>query len=157
MLHYYLDLSNPNGKWECGLADAPVAKPHGVHLLQQSDLPGVAGQTGTDAGLVCKPDVQIYDPVRYVWSKGASIPRAVSHISNSTFVMGDRILVLGGETANGIQTNTVYAYTPATNKWQQLSNLPAARLSGVARVVNNQIVFTTGGNDSNPWIGTPVP
>ncbi len=117
----------------------------------------IAGQTGTDAGLVTKSDVQIYNPATNTWSKGANMPRTVSHISNSTFVLGDRILVLGGETANGIQTSSDYAYTPSTNSWQQLTSLPAARLSGVARMINGRIVFTTGGNDSNTWVGTPEP
>jgi len=155
-LHYSLNLDNPKAQWQLG-SPMPLSRNHMAYINYNNKFYLIAGQTGTDAGLVCKPDVQIYDPVRNVWSKGANIPRAVSHISNSTFVLGDRILVLGGETANGIQTNTVYAYTPATNSWQQLSNLPAARLSGVARMVNNKIVFSCGGNDSNTWVGTPEP
>jgi N-acetylneuraminic acid mutarotase len=155
-LHYILDLSNPKAQWQLGKA-MPLSRNHMAYVNYYNKVYLIAGQTGTDAGLVTKSDVQIYDPTTNSWSKGANMPHAVSHISNATFIVGDRILVLGGETANGIQTNTVYAYKPATNSWQQLSNLPAARLSGVARMINNKIVFTTGGNDSNTWVGTPEP
>jgi N-acetylneuraminic acid mutarotase len=153
-LHYSLDLSDSRAKWQLG-SPMPLTRNHMAYVNYNNKVYLIAGQTGHDADLITRSDVQIYDPVRNTWSKGANMPRAVSHISNATFVLGDRILVLGGETANGIQTNTVYAYTPATNTWKQLTSLPAARLSGVARMVNNKIVFTTGGNDSNTWIGTP--
>jgi N-acetylneuraminic acid mutarotase len=54
-----------------------------------------------------------------------------------------------------VETDTVFAYTPATNAWQTLTPLPALRFSGVGAVVNGRIYYTTGGNAAT-YEGTPV-
>jgi N-acetylneuraminic acid mutarotase len=154
-LHFVLDLSDPAAGWQSA-SPMPLARNHMAYVLFNGKIYLIAGQTGTDAGLVTRSDVQIYDPAADTWSKGANIPLALSHISSSTYVVDDRILVLGGETANGIQSNTVFAYTPATDSWQKLTPLPAARLSGVSRMIDGKIIFTTGGNANTTYIGTPI-
>ena len=83
------------------------------------------------------------------------MPAARSHTASATFVMGGRILVIAGESANGVETNTVFAYTPATNTWQTLTPLPALRFSGVGAAVDGKIYYTTGGNAAT-YEGTPV-
>ena len=39
----------------------------------------------------------MYDPATNAWTDRTPIPQAVSHIASATFVMGDRIIVAGGE------------------------------------------------------------
>jgi N-acetylneuraminic acid mutarotase len=154
-LHFVLNLDNLAAGWQSA-SPMPLVRNHMAYVNFGNKVYLIAGQTGTDDGLITRSDVQIYDPATDTWSEGASIPLALSHISSSTYVVDDRILVLGGETANGVQSNTVFAYTPATDTWQKLTSLPAPRLSGVSRMINGKIIFTTGGNTNTTWIGTPM-
>ena len=117
----------------------------------------IAGQTGTDAGLVTQATVQVFDPATGAWSLGADMPAPRSHTASATFVMGDRILVTGGESANGVETADCYAYTPATDTWVTLTPLPSARFSGVADVIDGHVYFTGGGNADTTFEGTPAP
>jgi N-acetylneuraminic acid mutarotase len=113
------------------------------------------GQTGNDDGLTTADTAYVYDPATDAWTQVAAMPRAVSHISSSTFVMGGRIIVAGGETAHNAATSTVFAYDPATDQWTSLTSLPAPRFSGVAAAIGDLIYFTGGSNTRTTSLGTP--
>ena len=152
-VHLVLDLDNQAAGW---LSAAPMvnSRNHMGAVVVGGKIYAVAGQTGTDAGLVTQKFVEVYDPDTNAWSSRAPIPAAVSHIASATFVMGDRIIVMGGESAHEQQVRTCFAYTPATDTWVQLTSLPAARFSGVANEIGGKIYFTTGGNSTTTWQGT---
>jgi hypothetical protein len=61
--------------------------------------------------------------------------------------MGDRIVVIGGLSAQGRDVSDVTAYNPITKTWPALTPLPAARSSGVAGRIGNQIFYTTGADN----------
>jgi N-acetylneuraminic acid mutarotase len=98
----------------------------------------------------------VYDPATNAWTTKTQIPKPVSHVTSATFVMGGRILVMGGESAHNAQVRDVFAYNPATDGWTPLTPLPAARFSGAAGVVNGKIYFSTGGSQATTWEGTPA-
>ena len=85
------------------------------------------------------------------------MPKAISHISSATFVMGNRVIVAGGETAHTRTIADVYAFDPAANTWTTLTSLPAPRFSGVAAAIGDKIYFTGGSSQTTTWLGTPVP
>ena len=153
--HLVLDLNNQAAGWQTA-AVMPNSRNHMGSVVVGGKIYAIAGQTGTDEGLITRTTVQIYDPATNQWTTGRSIPKAVSHISSATFVMGDRIIVMGGESAHTVQAREVFAYTPATDTWQQLTSLPAARFSGVANAINGRIYFTGGGSQTTTWEGTPA-
>ncbi|MBC8098903.1 MAG: Ig-like domain-containing protein, partial [Armatimonadetes bacterium] len=67
----------------------------------------------------------------------------------------NRILVLGGQKNNGSSFATVFAFDPTDNtdgnlpgSWTALNDMPSARNSAVAGVINNNIYFSTGGTSA---------
>ena len=154
-VHYTYDFNNPSAGW----VSAPLML-KSVNHMGYANFDGkiyaLNGQTGHDDDLVTQNGVQIFDPATNAWTWGASMPAARSHTSSATFIMGDRIIVMGGESGNGVQAAQCYAYTPATNSWVQLTSLPTPRFSGVADVFNGIIYFTGGGNSNVTYQGTPV-
>jgi N-acetylneuraminic acid mutarotase len=154
-IHLVLDLANPSAGWTAA-ARMPKARNHMGYVNLGGKIYAIAGQTGTDEGLVTQRDVQIYDPATNTWSLGAAMPKAASHVSSSTFVMGGRIIVAGGESSHGVSVRDVFAYTPSTNSWVTLTFLPAPRFSGVATAIDGKILFTTGSDQTTTWLGTPA-
>jgi N-acetylneuraminic acid mutarotase len=154
-VHLVLDLNNPSAGWKSARA-IPTGRSHMGSVAFGGKIYAIAGQIGNDAGLTTLRAVEVYDPATDTWTTKNPIPRGVSHIASATFVMGDRIIVMGGESAHNAQLRDVWAYTPATDQWQALSPLPAAKFSGVANHIGGKIVFTTGGSGSTTWVGTPA-
>lgn len=153
-VHLVLDLADPSANWQSA-ASMTTARNHMGHVAYGGKIYAIAGQTGTDEGLVTRREVEIFDPATGAWTSAKPIPAGVSHVSSATFVMGDRIIVAGGESAHNVQVRTVWAYTPATDTWQALTSLPAARFSGVAAAINGQLHFATGGSTTSNWVGIP--
>jgi len=154
-VHLVLDLNNPSGGWQ-NAAPMLLSRNHQGAVVLNGKIYSVAGQTGTDEGLVTRTNVEMYDPATNQWTSVAPIPKAVSHIASATFVMDGRIIVMGGESAHNVSVRECWAYNPATNQWVQLSSLPANRFSGVANTIGGKIIFTTGGSMTTTWIGTPA-
>ena len=95
-----------------------------------------------------------YHALRAVHLERADMPTAISHIASATITFGNRIIVMGGETAHTTPTDLVYAYDPATNTWAAMTKLPGKRFSGVAAEINGEIYFTTGSTQTTTWKGT---
>ena len=106
-------------------------------------------------------DVHVFDPGSNSWAKMADLPvppgtNGRGHISSAVVVVGERILVLGGETKHGTPTNIVSAYSPATDSWKDLTPLPQNRYSGVAGSMTERIYYFGGSNSSTTYRGVPV-
>jgi N-acetylneuraminic acid mutarotase len=115
----------------------------------------VGGQHGHDGALVPQDTVNAYDPATNTWATLAPLPLPRNHISSSTVLMGDRIIVMGGQQKHNAAQSTVYAYTIATNSWQELTSLPEPRHSAVGGMVGGRLYFSTGAT-SKSWMGIPV-
>jgi N-acetylneuraminic acid mutarotase/fibronectin type 3 domain-containing protein len=116
----------------------------------------VGGNHGYDAGATQESTLEAWNPSTDTWSFRASLPNGLSHIAGATFVVGDRIIVAGGDTAYLWPTAAVEAYSPATNTWTQLTPLPAPRDSGVANTSGGALLYTTGANQAATYRGTPT-
>ena len=154
--HYVLNLDDPAAGWTTRAA-LPQGRSHMGYTTFGGRIYAIGGQTGNDEALTTQTAVHAYDPATDTWTARASMPRAISHISSSTFVMGGRILVAGGETAHNRPTAEVYAYDPAADAWARLTSLPAARFSGVAGAIDGLIYFTSGSSQATTYRGTPAP
>jgi len=151
--HYVLDLAGGATTWTTAAA-LPNPRHHMGSAVLGGRIYAVGGQHGHDGALTTQADVHTYDPATNTWTAVAALPRARGHIANSTFVLGGRIVVAGGETAHGSGIADVSAYDPATNTWTALTPLPAGRVSGVAGPNGNGFVFTSGGTAAG-WRATP--
>lgn len=89
-------------------------------------------------------EVDRYDPTTNRWKAVASLLRPRSHMSASTFVINNRIMVIGGATNGLTSMSDVDTYNPATNKWLHFSNLPSPRLTPVAGFADGTIIAATG-------------
>ncbi len=115
------------------------------------------GQSGQDQSAVYRADVQAYNPATNTWTAVAALPVALSHNNASTFTMGGRIIVAGGETAFGQPINNVRAYDPATDHWVELTPLPTNRAAAVACAINGVMYNSTGNTSRVTYRGVPVP
>ncbi len=61
------------------------------------------------------------------WQQLASMPTARQELASA--VLNGKIYVIGGLNADGISTNTVEVYNPATNTWTSAQPLPLANRS----------------------------
>lgn len=157
--HYALDLNNLAAGWKT-LAPLPNPRNHAGSAVFGGKIYFIGGQHGQDSKLVTQKDVHAYDPFTNAWTKMADLPvpagaNGRGHISSGVTVMGNRILVLGGEIVHQSSTNMVSAYTPATNTWQNLTPLPVNRFSGVAGNMNGLIFYSGGSKTKTTYKGTP--
>jgi N-acetylneuraminic acid mutarotase len=153
--HYVLDLDHPDAGWSTRASMPGTGRSHMGYVNLDDKIYLVGGQTGNDEALTTTDTGFVYDPATDAWTPIASMPKAVSHISSSTFVMGGRIIVAGGETAHNVPSSAVFAYDPASNQWTSLTSLPAPRFSGVAGTIDGLIYFTGGSNLTTTYLGTP--
>jgi len=149
-----LDLSSQAAGW---VARAPLPNPrhHLGAAVLGAKIYAIGGQRAHDAQLITQNDVHAYDPVTNSWTQRADLPRAIGHISSSTFAMDGRIVVLGGEIAHNSVIADASAYNPDANAWTALTPLPAPRRSGVADVIAGVIYYSTGQSNST-YRGVPA-
>ena len=137
-------------------AALPTPRNHLGTAVLGGKIYAVGGKLGNDSGARLTA-VHVWNPAAPgAWTVAASIPVARSHILGATFVMGNRIVIAGGDTNTTNQaTALVSAYNPTTNSWATLTPLPAARHSGAATALGNQIFFTTGSLQTTSYQGVP--
>jgi hypothetical protein len=155
---YALDLNNQSAGWT-QLANLPNGRNHVAAASLDGYLYVIGGQHGQEDGQEAQNEVDRYDPATNKWTQVASLPvnAGKSHITEGTLVYDGRIIVVGGETGYNDPQRSIVDYDPATNTWNQLALLPAARSTVVAGIVDGKLVVTTG-NSPDPttttWIGT---
>lgn len=152
--HYVLDLAGGATTW---MTAAPLPNPR--HHMGSTVLSGliyaIGGQHGHDGPSVAQADVHRYDPATDRWTQVASLPSARNHISNSTFVLQGRIVVMGGLVSHSTSSARVYAYDPVANAWSLMSPLPQASSSGVGAAIDGRLYYSGGNRRTTTWRGTP--
>lgn len=141
--HFVLELANGASEWTQA-APLPEPRNHLGSAVLDGKIYAIGGQTGHDGGLTTHDDVYAYDPVADVWTVRQSLPKAISHISNSSFALEGRIIVIGGEVDHLDAVRDVSAYSPETDEWTALTALPVALQSMVSGTINGTIYVTSG-------------
>lgn len=143
MDHFTLKLSGVHD-WE----PAPPMKQGRNHLAAVvigEKIYAIGGQTGHNESLVTQSAVEMYDPGAGVWQERASLPHGIGHISNSTFVVNGKIVVVGGETSNfGTYTDEVWVYDPVANSWTESTSFPLEQNSMMGGVIGETLYLTGG-------------
>ena len=148
--HWILDLSNPIN-W-IPLANLPQPRNHFQAVQIDQYIYAVGGQFGHDGGPVDLALVHAFNTETSVWEQRANTfgsPR--SHAEPATFVLFDRIIVVGGrDIGSGQDTmDSIIMYNPQTDTWSQLGTIPTSLIGATANVINNQLIVTAGGTAYN--------
>lgn len=152
--HWKLSL-NGGTRW-IQAASLPSGRNHMGDAVLDGKLYAIGGQV-TQENTGAQGTVYRWNPATDTWTTVASLPRARSHIAGATFIMGDRIIVMGGIAATGRNVSDVTAYNPGSNSWQALTPLPVNISSGIGGHIGNQIFYTTGnGFQRTTYKGVPV-
>ncbi|THF67631.1 hypothetical protein E7T06_20240, partial [Deinococcus sp. Arct2-2] len=151
--HYVLDLTGGAPAWTVA-APLPNPRHHMGSAVLGGKIYAVGGQQGHDQASVTQPSLHVYDPATDTWTALRNLPRARSHIANTTFVLGGRLIVAGGESGHGQPISDVSAYDPGTDTWAALTPLPVARGSSVAGPAGQGFVYT-GGSTRGGWLVAP--
>ena len=151
---FILDLASGGTEWRQG-APLPNPRNHLASVSLDGLIYAIGGQHDHDGKLTTQADVHTYDPATDTWTQVASLPRAISHHTNATFVVGGRIVVMGGEVDHLKGIDDVVAYDPETDTWSELTPMPVSAVDPVAGYVDGEIVVTKGWNPE-AFIGTPL-
>ncbi|WP_158546237.1 malectin domain-containing carbohydrate-binding protein [Adhaeribacter pallidiroseus] len=154
-IHYALDLSNLGAGWK-SMKPLINATNHAGSAVYGGKIYYFGGSHGQNDETVVQKTVQIYNPATDTWTRGADMPTGRDHISSTVVVLGNRILVLGGEVRHSVRSALVSAYSPATNSWQELTPMPATKSGGVAGLLNGNIYYTGGNQTKTNYKGIPV-
>ena len=73
----------------------------------------------------------------------------------ATAVLAGKLLVIGGiETSRGVPKKEVYMYSPSTNSWMYISDLPTPRSLAAVAVLSSTRVSVIGGGNGREIINT---
>ena len=155
--HWVLSLDGKTKKWTSA-APLPNPRTHMGDAVIGGKIYVIGGQHGHDQALVTQASVHRWEPKTNTWTQLKSLPRGRSHISGATLVLEGQIIVIGGEIAHNKSVSDVTMYDPLTNSWTALTPLLAARYSGVAGEIGEQIFYTTGSPSfkSTTYKGVPA-
>ena len=147
--HYVYDLANPSEGWSdiSSIAPMPIPRNHFATVVLDGLIYAIGGQFTHDGCGAGTPDTKlshVYDPKTNTWDQIDNLPEVQSHIEPSTFVHKGAIYVVGGAT-NGTK---VHRYDPSRDQWESVAELPQALLAPIARVVNNELIVSSGGAPS---------
>jgi len=141
-----LNLDNPTGGWVTR-AQMTLSRNHASAVDVNGRIFLMGGQTGFDEGLTPKNEVQIYDPIGNQWAvQSWTLPQPRSHTTQSTFISGNRIYMIGGEEQHNQFRNTTWRINPIAGVVSELSNLPQSRLSPAAFAFNGGFLVIGGYN-----------
>lgn len=157
--HWRINLDDLASGWQ-RRADHPLPITHPATEVIDGKIFCIAGQTigESQRAEFFLPNSWVYDPATDTWSEIAPLPGARSHLMPSSLVRNGKLIVLGGEYSYNQDLRMVNEYDPQTNTWRDLTPMPNMRASGVAALIGDKLIFTTGKCNgrwtSETWIGT---
>lgn len=69
--------------------------------------------------------LEVYDTKTDTWTRKADMPESRTNIQNGGAWIGDTLYVLGGATASGVGTRTLWAYSSNSDSWTIKADIPA--------------------------------
>lgn len=144
--HFVYDLNNPSDGWRdiTAIAPMPIPRNHFATVVLNGLIYAMGGQFTHDGCGPGTPDTElshVFDPSTNIWQQIASLPAVQSHTEPSTFVYQGAIYMIGGAT----EGMTVFRYDPSLDQWDSVAQLPQPLLAPVARVLNNELIVSSGG------------
>ncbi|MCU0323957.1 MAG: galactose oxidase [Spirosomaceae bacterium] len=147
----WLSEYNPKTDTWTKLADAPHARDH-VSVAIVKDKLYVAGGRRSTARInqvlnLTEPAVDVYDFKKKTWETlPANLNLPTMRAGNSTVAFGNKILVMGGESAAQVPSHSeVEAFDTVKMQWEKFPNLLQGR-HGTGAVVVDGKVYTIAGS-----------
>jgi N-acetylneuraminic acid mutarotase len=140
---YVLNLKNPAAGWK-RIADMPNARNHLGGVAVNGVIYAIGGQHHLEDQSIMQNEVDQYNPATNTWMRVASLPVALSHFNAATVVYNRYIITVGGENPHNVAKPFVFAYDTTSNLWARLTDLPGPRRAGVAGVIGNLLIQSTG-------------
>jgi N-acetylneuraminic acid mutarotase len=150
---FSLNLKNLSAGWK-RVASFPNARNHLGGIVAGGKLYAIGGQHKLEKTSTAQNEVDRYDPATNKWTKVASLPKSESHFNAATVLYDRYIITVGGENPHDHPQAWVFAYDTVLNKWARLTDLPSARRAGVAGVIGNTLIQSTGFNSQHHETGT---
>ncbi|MHC4559607.1 MAG: Kelch repeat-containing protein, partial [Planctomycetota bacterium] len=145
-----IDRFDPKTKsWIKMKATSPLIH-HFQPVLWDNKIYMVGAMTGNYPKEPPMSRIQIYDPLRDIWTQGGEIPKARQRGSAGTVLYKGKIYMVGGITLGHTSgTNNWFdEYNPATETWKVLPDAPHKRDHFHAVVVNDKLYCIGGRNTS---------
>lgn len=126
------------------------ARGHLSAVVLRGKIYAIGGQHGHDATTSDVRRVDVYDPGANTWTRAADLPFSRSHCEAATFVLNDRIILVGGKSSSLGQgaLSSVVEYNPDANQWVGLLSLPANLVACSAQAIGCKIIVAGGGQGS---------
>ena len=150
---YVLDLTNTSAGWK-RIADFINPRNHLGGITVSGKIYAIGGQHHLEKNSVAQSELDRYDPTTNQWTKMASMPDALSHFNAATVLYDRYIITVGGENPHDNPKASVFAYDTVMNKWARLTSLPSARRAGIAGLVGDTLIQSTGFNSQHVQTGT---
>ncbi|MDZ7848245.1 MAG: hypothetical protein U5L96_16645 [Owenweeksia sp.] len=142
----WFDVFDPATNSWTTLPDAPHSRDHFHAAIVNDKLYALAGRRSGSLGTFndTEADVDVYDFNTGSWS---TLPNTLptERAGNTVAVLGDEILVIGGEKYNGDAEATTEALDVNTNNWRALADMNDGR-HGTQAIVNNGGVYIASGS-----------
>jgi N-acetylneuraminic acid mutarotase len=155
-LFYVASQCNAQSPWE-QKTDIPTRRFACSTSVVDGKIYAIGGSRGY--GLPLLHTVEEYDPATDTWTQKADMPTAREMLTTSV-VNGKIYAIGGGASINGGYAqmepfSTVEEYDPATDTWTTKSEMPTARTTHCASVVDGKI-YVLFGSHSSPYNGPYV-
>jgi len=129
-------------EWE-RKADMPTARGAGIAIVIEGKIYVIGGEPGFTAN-------EVYDSVTDQWSELTRMPTRREHLAGAA--IDSLIYVVGGRTFGSFgegNKTTLEAYSPETDLWYSLADMPTAR-GGIAACALNGKLYVFGGEFFTP-------
>jgi N-acetylneuraminic acid mutarotase len=93
--------------------------------------------------------LEIYDFGTASWSTGPDAPFAVHHVNAAA--LGGKVYLAGGRVDEEASSSKFFRYGPATERWEQLPDLPLGPTSSTGVIAAGGKVIVIGGDDEAGW------
>ncbi len=105
--------------------------------------------TGRGTDFSCKGDFYAFEPMSSNWTAIAALPMWQERQYTSAFGYGGNGFVVGGENCLGNYFNTFLKYSPTTNIWTSMPDLPAAGRAGCEHFIIGSDLYLIGGRNNS--------
>jgi len=139
---------NPTTNTWTQITSMPAARWEGIAEVVNGKIYVIGGQAGSSCDVAVNYE---FDPVANSWvtktGTGTLRQMASAVWNNRIYIFGS-----GGNCCSPCPVNSARYYTPATDTWTNIANMPITRLGCVGGVINDRI-YIAGGLTSTPSTG----